>query len=258
MMASDKIRNPQKRYEDAEVDAIVARHIEKGLDGSRPLALVIYTLRELTKKFEDFIKTDLKFNDDDKPEYEYKYGYAKFYELKRDIGLMITDVSVSLRVALPHLRDLHTEVPKMFRDTLESIDLKGEKKAVYKLYHSMVQYQYELKSAIESGQSTALLANLDVEFMDAFKMYAQALKSLKEKEDWKAYAVLQIIASKGAGRTMSARDIVIHSQMPEETINNGIDILFAKCKEILTIEIFGTERRIGLANIYAKYEMIKR
>jgi len=230
---------------------------KKGIDISKANATIIYALQKLAETFERFMFDDLKFSENERDlTYKSELSLTEFYKRKLDIVKQIIDVAMLLRVSHPHLKYLHTEVPKAFREALDEIGNEGKKPAVYQLFNKILAYQYEIISALSSGRSTSLLEIVDTEFMDTAKMYREALRNLSA-EHWLAYVVLQVIAKHSGGNFMSVKDIALKLGVSETAVRMAVNTLFEKCKEILVVDQRGAERYIQFPTIYAKYELIK-
>lgn len=230
---------------------------ERGVDVSRADAILMMSLNDLVREFERFMFEDLMFSRDDKEiSYKSELTLSEFYKRKHEITRRIIDIAMLLKISRPHLKSLHMDIPKVFREALDEISIEGKKPYIFKLYNKILAYAYEIESAIASGRSTSLLETIDIEFLDTHKIYSSALRNLK-KDDWLAFVVLQLIVRHSGGQFISAKEISAKTSLSETSIRSAMNVLFEKCKEIINVDQRRTEKLIQIPPIYAKYELLK-
>lgn len=254
MVKEEQEVSPQKRRALKLVREFMLKDINLSIyDGG-----IIISLEDVVAKMTRFIEDDLQFSKD-RNDLNYKSGLTlgDFYSKKTDIAKSIIDVGMLLKVSKPHLKYLHSDIPRLFRETLKSIEIDGKKPAVYQLLNALIEYEYEIVSALTSGQSSTLLESVDMEFLDALKMYREALKSIDSKK-WMAYVVIQQLVKHSGGEAMTAKELAAKTGFNESTIRDAMSEIFDKCKEILVVGQQGGERTIKLPSIFAKYELMKQ
>lgn len=248
----------QQTVERKRVTKLMREYLTKEIYLSKYDAGIIVSLDDIIALFKRFIEDDLQFNKNHKDmEYKCELSYAEFYSRKTEIAKLLIDVAMLLKVSKPHLKYLHSDVPKMFREALNEIDIEGKKSPIYKLLSRVIEYQYEIVSALTSGRSSAILESVDMDFLDTLKVYREALKSIDSKK-WIAYVILQAIVKHSGGEPMTLRDIELKTGLSNFTVRENVNELFDKCKEILVVGQRGMDRTILIPPVYAKYEHMKQ